>query len=128
MESNRTDPLILAFPKIIACSTDIYGPGGSVMAASSFCVCPSNRINEFLHIAGLILIPILILLCIFDYLVLALAILMFPYKKKQFTPKLKKVSVDKKLFGILLSKNLDPLMWEEVLLQTPEVSSKPKIV
>lgn len=49
-QSNRTDPMIMVFPRVTKCTFHIIGPGGDPQNKDSICVLPVNIINEKIYI------------------------------------------------------------------------------
>ncbi|GAB6024648.1 hypothetical protein CHUAL_009788 [Chamberlinius hualienensis] len=49
-QMNRTDPMVMAFPRVTKCSFYTFGPSGNPQNHDTICVLPINIINEKIYI------------------------------------------------------------------------------
>jgi len=58
--SYRDDPLIRLFPRNMGCDMEYYGPSGTREFKEFKCESPYNNANEFINVAALFLMPVLV--------------------------------------------------------------------
>lgn len=49
-QENRTDPMVLVFPRVTKCTFHKYGPSGSIQKHDALCVLALNILNEKIYI------------------------------------------------------------------------------
>ncbi|XP_039299632.1 innexin inx3-like [Nilaparvata lugens] len=49
-QENRTDPMVLVFPRVTKCTFHKFGPSGSIQKHDTLCVLALNILNEKIYI------------------------------------------------------------------------------
>ena len=117
---DRTDFLSEIFPKLMRCLFNPYGTAGKVMLKDIVCTAPTNSMQEFMHIIAIYIVGAFAILNLIDYLLITLAIVFFKQSNtgtNKVIKRLAKFTLSQSLLCILIRKNLDILLWEEILDQ-----------
>lgn len=116
------------FPKVAKCTYENYGPSGSIQIIDAICVLPLNVVNEKTYIVlwfWLIILGILTLLCLIyrcvtvccrSIRVYLLTARVHALNKRRATQLLDKLSWGDWFMLYQMNKNMDPGIFEEVLL------------
>ena len=123
----RTDPMALVFPKVTKCTFNTFGSSGSVQTLDAICVLPLNIVNEKVYV---ILWFWLVILTIISGLavIYRLLVVLFPALRTYLLRARARLAPQKQVEAIAnrlwlgdwfvlyqLGKNLDPLIFKEVL-------------
>ena len=117
---DRTDFLSEIFPKLMRCLFNPYGTAGKVMLKDIVCTAPTNSMQEFMHIIAIYIVGAFAILNLIDYLLITLAIVFFKQSNtgtNKVIKRLAKFTLSQSLLCILIRKNLDIVLWEEILDQ-----------
>lgn len=49
-QENRTDPMVIVFPRVTKCTFHKFGPSGSIQRHDALCVLALNILNEKIYI------------------------------------------------------------------------------
>jgi len=117
---NERDTAVLRFPKFFYCLQAYYGPSGTKQRSEINCNCEANNWIEISLIINLFVHLFLVLLWLINLGQTLLAILVFPYYKADPTTRklattMKDLSYSKRLLALLLSQNMDSMLWAEVV-------------
>ena len=130
--ADRKDFLSDIFPKLLRCIINPYGPAGAKMVKDNVCTAPSNSMQEIMHIIGIYIVGAFAILNLIDYLLITLALMFFKHSNTGTNKVIKRLSnftCSQRLLCILIRKNIDIVLWEEILNQlayTTDQKSKSK--
>lgn len=119
---NRTDALLVLFPREIGCEWKYYGPSGSFNIIPIYCKCSSNDHNEYFHIISLMATLIIFILYTINmfYITISFHIVHARKPTTQMYHAWRKISDRKRLVLILLRNNLDAETYNKVLIKVCE--------
>ena len=122
MEDNadRRDGLSEVFPKWVKCIIHTMGPGGNLEKRDQLCLAPNNSMQELMHIIAIYMVGAFAVLNLIDYLLITLAMVFFKQsntRTNKVIKRLAKFTGSQILLCILISKNVDIVLWEEILDQ-----------
>ncbi|KAJ9596568.1 hypothetical protein L9F63_012401 [Diploptera punctata] len=133
---NRVDPMEKLFPKVTKCTFNKYGPSGSIQMHDAMCILPLNVVNEKIFVFlwfWFVILAILSGLAIVYRAVVCLVPKVRCYllvATTRFVPKYKVENVVKNrsagdwFFLYQLGKNLNPVIFRELLLDLSEIEIK----
>ena len=130
--AERRDSLSEIFPKWVTCLIKEYGPAGEIQTKDQLCVAPCNSTLEMMHIAAIYIVAAFAILNLIDYLLITLAMVFFKQsntRTNKVIKRLAKFSYSQTLLCILIRKNIDIVLWDEILDQlafTTDQNSKSK--
>ena len=130
--ADRRDFLSEIFPKWLKCEINPYGPSGTVQVKDQICTAPNNSMQELMHIIAIYIVGAFAILNLIDYLLITLAIVFFKHSNtgtNKVIKRLAKFTCSQRLLCILIRKNIDIVLWEDILDQlayTNDVNSKRK--
>jgi len=116
---NERDTAVLRFPKFFYCLQEYYGTSGTKQKFEINCNCENNNWIELFLIINIYVFMFLALLWLINLVQTLIAILLFPYFNAGPTVKMattmKDLSYSKRLLALLLSQNVDPMLWNDVV-------------
>jgi hypothetical protein len=123
----REDPLIKIFPRLLGCDYSTFGYTGTIQQHSFLCVSAFNATNEKLHIYAALVLFILLIAFLANFLytwVVLGFISNITSNKNQHVKTLITMPLDQRFILLLVSKNVDKVIWEAVLDKIAETEIK----
>lgn len=124
--ANRVDPLYKVFPRLIKCSITYAEPSGSLVIGTALCTSKNNESLEFMHVAAILLLVTCIASIAMDLVMLIVTLWAFNYstnKKYRCIRSHKFLTCNQKFFCVLIEKNIDALLWNDILDQLSMTSN-----
>jgi len=112
----RNDPLLVVFPREVACLWKIYGPSGTLQRITIYCKCSSNEYNEQFHIIAFLVSGLVLILFFLNSLYVTLQLTIVRTNKETAKQRYvwQRLSYRKRLVLILIYNNIDALTYEKV--------------
>lgn len=136
-QENRVDPMVYVFPRVTKCIFHKYGASGSIQKHDSLCILPLNIVNEktyiFIWFWYLILLAMLIGLVIYRLLIIFVPSIRARVlnARNRMVPREIAISVSNKVdigdwwIIYMLGRNLDPIIYKDVLAELAKSISHP---
>ena len=116
MESlDRKDQIYKVFPRTLAFELQNIGSSGSIEKRFVFCVSTINRSLEHMYIIAVLLLPTLLILQLINFILILLAIFFFKRTSTIESKNMANFSMSQRLRLLLVSKNVDLIMWNEIM-------------
>lgn len=136
-QDQRIDPMVYVFPRVTKCIFHKYGASGSIQKHDSLCILPLNIVNEktyiFIWFWYLILLTMLFGLVIYRLLIIFVPSIRARVlnARNRMVPREIAVSVSNKVdigdwwIIYMLGRNLDPMIYKDVLAELAKSISVP---
>jgi len=136
-QENRADPMVFIFPRVTKCTFHKFGPSGTMQKHDSLCVLPLNIVNEKTYIFIwfwylLLLVALVLMIChrvLIMYNVTARKNALRYRHYRLITDDVAKAVTNKVSVGdwwvlYMLGKNLDPIIYREVVREIAKKADK----